>query len=138
MDRLKGKVALISGAARGRRAAESILFANEGARLVIADVLDTEIRALAEEIDPQVLWLLKFLIQTNSLVVSNASGDNLRSWRCRQAEQMYRSPEANPEPALRCCWKIDRAAPSNCRTGAQPELLARVSGVAGNRFALAS
>lgn len=38
MDRLKGKVALISGAARGQAAAESILFANEGAKLVIADV----------------------------------------------------------------------------------------------------
>ncbi|MGA8060424.1 MAG: hypothetical protein WB999_19415 [Candidatus Binataceae bacterium] len=38
MDRLKGKVVLISGAALGRAAAESILFANEGAKLVIADV----------------------------------------------------------------------------------------------------
>jgi cyclopentanol dehydrogenase len=51
MDRLKGKVAIISGAARGQGAAESILFANEGAQVVIADVLDTETRALAEEIN---------------------------------------------------------------------------------------
>ncbi|MGZ6242523.1 MAG: SDR family NAD(P)-dependent oxidoreductase [Candidatus Binataceae bacterium] len=51
MDRLKGKVALISGAARGQGAAESRLFANEGAKVVIADVLDTETRSLAEEIN---------------------------------------------------------------------------------------
>lgn len=51
MDRLKAKVAIISGAARGQGAAESILFANEGAKVVIADVLDTETRAVAEEIN---------------------------------------------------------------------------------------
>ncbi|HTJ08496.1 MAG TPA: glucose 1-dehydrogenase [Candidatus Binataceae bacterium] len=51
MDRLKGKVALISGAARGQGAAESRLFANEGAKVVIADVLDTETRSLADEIN---------------------------------------------------------------------------------------
>jgi NAD(P)-dependent dehydrogenase (short-subunit alcohol dehydrogenase family) len=54
MDRLKGKVALISGAARGQGAAESRLFANEGAKVVIADVLDTETRSLAEEINRKV------------------------------------------------------------------------------------
>jgi cyclopentanol dehydrogenase len=51
MDRLKGKVALISGAARGQGAAESRLFANEGAKVAVADVLDTETHALAEEIN---------------------------------------------------------------------------------------
>jgi cyclopentanol dehydrogenase len=51
MDRLKGKVALISGAARGQGAAESRLFANEGAKVVVADVLDTETRSLADEIN---------------------------------------------------------------------------------------
>jgi NAD(P)-dependent dehydrogenase (short-subunit alcohol dehydrogenase family) len=39
MDRLRGKVALISGVARGQGAAESGLVANEGAKVVIADVL---------------------------------------------------------------------------------------------------
>jgi NAD(P)-dependent dehydrogenase (short-subunit alcohol dehydrogenase family) len=40
--RLAGKVALISGAARGMGAAEAHLFAREGARVVIGDVLETE------------------------------------------------------------------------------------------------
>ena len=42
MDRLKGKVALISGGARGQGASEARMFAAEGARVVIADVLDQE------------------------------------------------------------------------------------------------
>ena len=39
MSRLDGKIALISGAARGQGAAEARLFVQEGARVVIGDVL---------------------------------------------------------------------------------------------------
>ncbi len=38
--RLEGKVAIISGAARGQGAAEARLFVEEGARVVLGDVLD--------------------------------------------------------------------------------------------------
>jgi 3alpha(or 20beta)-hydroxysteroid dehydrogenase len=47
MDRLKGKVILISEGARGQGAAEARLFVTEGARVVIGDVLETEGRQLA-------------------------------------------------------------------------------------------
>src|SRR5262249_43009440 len=40
MARLDGKVALISGAARGQGEAEARLFVEEGARVVFGDVLD--------------------------------------------------------------------------------------------------
>src|SRR5271157_1818516 len=50
MDRLKGKVILISGGARGQGAAEARLCVAEGARVVIGDVLESEGRQLASEL----------------------------------------------------------------------------------------
>ncbi len=48
--RLAGKVALISGGARGLGASEARLFAREGARVVLGDVLEAEGRAVEAEI----------------------------------------------------------------------------------------
>jgi 3alpha(or 20beta)-hydroxysteroid dehydrogenase len=50
MDRLAGKVALITGGAGGHGAAEARAFVREGARVVIADVAEQAGKALAEEI----------------------------------------------------------------------------------------
>ena len=48
--RLAGKVALISGGARGMGAAEAKLFAPEGARVVLGDILEAEGKAVEGEI----------------------------------------------------------------------------------------
>ncbi|TGD83778.1 glucose 1-dehydrogenase [Mycolicibacterium sp. CH28] len=50
MGRLCGKVALISGAARGMGASHARMLVGEGARVVLGDVLDDEGAAVAEEL----------------------------------------------------------------------------------------
>jgi len=50
MARLDGKVAIVTGAARGQGEAEARLFAREGAKVVLADVLDEEGTAVAKDI----------------------------------------------------------------------------------------
>ena len=57
MGRLDGKVALISGGARGMGAAEARLFVAEGASVVIGDVLDAEGEALAKELGDQCAYV---------------------------------------------------------------------------------
>ena len=57
MDRLKGKIILISGGARGQGAAEARLCAAEGARVVIGDVLEAEGRALAASLGPAAVFV---------------------------------------------------------------------------------
>ena len=50
MGRMDGKVALVSGGAKGQGAAEARLFAREGARVVIGDVLDEAGKRVADGI----------------------------------------------------------------------------------------
>ncbi len=50
MGKLDGRVVIVTGAARGQGEQEARLFAAEGARVVVADVLDDQGAALAEEI----------------------------------------------------------------------------------------
>ena len=48
--KLQGKVAIVTGAAQGMGAAEATQFAREGARVVLADILDEAGQRLAEEL----------------------------------------------------------------------------------------
>ncbi|WP_055712751.1 SDR family NAD(P)-dependent oxidoreductase [Streptomyces torulosus] len=50
MGKLDGRVVLVTGAARGQGEQEARLFREEGARVVVADVLDDQGEALAKEI----------------------------------------------------------------------------------------
>ncbi len=57
MGRLDGKVALISGAARGLGQAQGRLFAAEGAKVAVCDVRDVEGKAVAEEIGADAIYV---------------------------------------------------------------------------------
>lgn len=52
MARLSGKIAIVTGAARGMGAATARLFIKEGATVILTDVLETEGRALATDLGP--------------------------------------------------------------------------------------
>jgi 3alpha(or 20beta)-hydroxysteroid dehydrogenase len=56
VGRLDGKVALITGAARGQGEAEARLFAAEGARVVVTDVLDEAGQAVAADLGDAAAW----------------------------------------------------------------------------------
>lgn len=57
MSRLRNKVAVVTGGARGMGAATTRLFAAEGAKVVIADVLDEDGAKLAAELGGAALFL---------------------------------------------------------------------------------
>jgi 3alpha(or 20beta)-hydroxysteroid dehydrogenase len=57
MGRVDGKVALVSGGARGMGAAHARLLVSEGAKVVIGDVLDDDGAALAGELGDDALYM---------------------------------------------------------------------------------
>ncbi|MGW2045038.1 SDR family NAD(P)-dependent oxidoreductase [Streptomyces sp. NPDC001858] len=57
MGKLDGRVVLVTGAARGQGEQEARLFREEGAQVVVADVLDEQGQELADEIDARYVHL---------------------------------------------------------------------------------
>jgi 3alpha(or 20beta)-hydroxysteroid dehydrogenase len=57
MDRLSGKVAIITGGARGQGAAEAQAFVAEGAQVVVTDVLDDDGKALVDGLGDAATYL---------------------------------------------------------------------------------
>ncbi|WP_371670748.1 glucose 1-dehydrogenase [Streptomyces sp. NBC_00289] len=57
MGKLDGRVVIVTGAARGQGEQEARLFREEGARVVVADVLDDQGEDLAKELDARYVHL---------------------------------------------------------------------------------
>jgi len=66
MGRLDGKVALITGAARGQGEAEARLFAEEGAKVVLGDILDDAGKAVAASLGDVAIYLHHDVSQEDS------------------------------------------------------------------------
>ena len=77
-NRLEGRVAIITGAARGQGAATARIFAGEGAKVVVADVLEPEGKAVAAEIGPAAAF--SRLDVTNEDNWSSVVADAERRW----------------------------------------------------------
>ncbi len=76
MPRLAGKIALITGAARGTGEQTARLFADEGARVVVADVLEEEGARTAAEIGASAAFVR--LDVTDEASWANAVGETIR------------------------------------------------------------
>lgn len=57
MGRLTGKVAIVTGASRGQGAEEARLFVQEGAHVVLGDVMDEEGRKLADQLGERACYV---------------------------------------------------------------------------------
>ena len=77
MDRLKGKVILISGGARGQGAAEARLFVAEGARVVIGDVLEPGGRQLTSELGDAAVFVSQDVTQERDWVTAINAAEKL-------------------------------------------------------------
>ena len=80
MGRLDRKVALISGGSKGQGAAEAKLFAQEGAKVVLADILDDEGKKVEAEINEtggEAMYLhLDVTSEAGWAAAVKAAGDN--------------------------------------------------------------
>jgi 3alpha(or 20beta)-hydroxysteroid dehydrogenase len=75
MNRLTGKVALVSGSARGIGAAIVQALAAEGAKVVIGDLLDDDGRALAQRIGPAATFVHLDVTDADSWAAAAAAAE---------------------------------------------------------------
>jgi 3alpha(or 20beta)-hydroxysteroid dehydrogenase len=77
MDRLAGKVALITGAANGMGSSHARLFAREGARVVVTDVDVQRGKELADELGPDAVFIELDVTEKSSWAIAVSEGSRL-------------------------------------------------------------
>jgi 3alpha(or 20beta)-hydroxysteroid dehydrogenase len=149
--RLDGKVALITGAARGMGAAAARLFVAEGAQVVLGDVLPDvkevaaelgEDRALALTLDvtDEVAWRDAVTAAEQRFgkldVLVNNAGILLMDELGKTTSEVYR--KVNDVNAFGCFLGMRETAPALARAGGGSIVnLSSVEGLGGNRFLVA-
>jgi len=153
---LAGKVALITGAASGLGAATARLFADHGAKIVIADVLEDEGKVLAAEIGSAALYVnCDVLHEENTregigqavarfgrldVVFANAGGGGAGDVIAdMSAEEWDRAMALMPRAAM---FAIKHAAPQMRRTGggsiiATASIAGMRAGISGAAYSVA-
>jgi 3alpha(or 20beta)-hydroxysteroid dehydrogenase len=66
MNRLEGKVAIITGAARGMGASHARVFVEEGAKVILTDINEKDGAALAEELGANAIFIKHDVTSTDS------------------------------------------------------------------------
>lgn len=75
MDRLTGKVALITGAAQGMGAAHATAFVAEGAKVILTDVREEQGRALAVSLGPNAVFVRHDVTSSDSWAHAVSTGE---------------------------------------------------------------
>lgn len=76
MGKLEGKVAIITGSARGIGAAAARIFVQEGARVVLVDVLEQPLKALVQELGERAMFRITDI--TDETAVSQLVDETVR------------------------------------------------------------
>ena len=112
MGRFDGKVVIVTGAARGQGEAEARLFAAEGAKVILGDVLDAEGEAVAADNVAAVRFVHFALFEATLLSPASYVADTLYlvllgalAWRMTRAAQM----------ATQYYWLYERTGPLTWR-----------------------
>jgi 3alpha(or 20beta)-hydroxysteroid dehydrogenase len=148
--RLEGKVALITGAARGMGAATARAFVREGAKVVLGDVLP-EVKEVALELGDVALALTLDVTDEQQWrdavaegerhfgkvdVLVNNAGILLMDELGKTTTETYR--KVNDVNALGCFLGMRETAPAIARAGGGAIVnLSSVEGLGGNRFLVA-
>ena len=145
MGRLRGKVAIITGGASGLGLATAILFAREGAKVVIADIKRGAADEIASEggealyvrtdllVDSDVEAMVRQAITTYGridILVNNAGAVVQGSVTDLSPEQWQRALDLNLTSAYRCC---KHAIPHMIKSGGGSVIMtSSIQGVSGN------
>ena len=94
--RLEGKVAVITGAARGQGEAEARLFVAEGARVVLTDVLADEVAAVAASLGDAAVATAHDVVRRGGVGRGGRARHQPLRWRRRARQQRGDPPHPAP------------------------------------------